>query len=178
MCARVCVSTLAFFLVLEHAKLLPLRTFSELFLHPAGSLRPLLPSGSLLHASSTSSCWNLVAIPRQAPWAPIDMPILQGRKLSPGEGQGPGPTRNRAQTWFSRSLARSGGLGLGVLTGAAFLEPGAGSQPRQGGGSRRRVSVLLCEVLKKSFLASEVAAITAGSPGSCLPPVIGPGKGP
>ena len=39
------------------------------------------------------------------------------------------------------------------------------------------MSVLLCEVLKKSFLTLEAAAITAGSLGSCLPPVIGPRKG-
>lgn len=36
---------------------------------------------------------------------------------------------------------------------------------------------MLCKVLKKSFPASEAAAITAGSLGSCLPPVISPGKG-
>lgn len=40
-----------------------------------------------------------------------------------------------------------------------------------------QVSVLLCGALKKSFPALETAAITAGSLGSCLPPVIGPGKG-
>lgn len=39
------------------------------------------------------------------------------------------------------------------------------------------MSVLLCEALKKSFPALETAAITAGSLGSCLPPVIGPRKG-
>lgn len=39
------------------------------------------------------------------------------------------------------------------------------------------VSVLLCEVLKKLFPASEAAAIMAGSLGSRLPPVIGPRKG-
>lgn len=39
------------------------------------------------------------------------------------------------------------------------------------------MSVLLCEVLKKSFPTLEAAAITAGSLGSCLPPVIGPRKG-
>lgn len=40
-----------------------------------------------------------------------------------------------------------------------------------------RVSVLLCEVLKKLFLASEAAAIMASSLGSCLLAVIGPRKG-
>lgn len=39
------------------------------------------------------------------------------------------------------------------------------------------MSVLLCEVLKKSFPTLEAAAITAGSLGSCLPPVTGPRKG-
>ena len=39
------------------------------------------------------------------------------------------------------------------------------------------MSVLLCEVLKKLFPASEAAAITAGSLGSCLLAVISPGKG-
>lgn len=71
-------------------------------------------------------------------------------------------------------------LGLrGILTAPPFLRNlRLGSWLRVGreraGG---RVSVLLCEVLKKSFPTLEAAAITAGSLGSCLPPVIGPRKG-
>lgn len=61
-----------------------------------------------------------------------------------------------------------------------FLRTLSLGSPRRAGKARAggRVSVLLCEVLKKSFPASEAAAITASSLGSCLLAVIGQRKGP
>lgn len=84
-------------------------------------------------------------------------------------GLGPSPT-----VWIPQhTLGRQESLVPPVLRDlqACFLAEVGKQKP----GSQ--VSVLLCGALKKSFPALETAAITAGSLGSRLPPVIGPGKG-
>lgn len=92
------------------------------------------------------------------------------------QSQGAEPKLCFPPAWHVKDVSGVGG----VLTEPPFLgNLGLGSRLRaQKARADGRVSVLLCEVLKKSFPTFKAAAITAGSLGSCWLPVSGPRKGP